>query len=521
MLKARISRTAVTGHWRWADSQWINGDSWIQPFSHPSLETATVAEGPSQSFVVRERLGSHVPRPREDCDSWPKDFIAVRLNSQLGSVRLTCGLFGTAPVFAREQDGVLHASWDLADLPLTGAALNEIEIARLLTLQLRYTSDTIFNGVYRVTERSSLETSFTGRPVISYPSAALHSGPRTLRPGADIIAAYEQLLDEVLSGNTYDETAALVEISGSLDSANVALSAAARPGGHLLRPGAIILDGQRGTQQLRRRDELIRACGFVRPGIIVPALASPPLHPNGARARGLPVSPYGQPYHETMTGLHQRASDAGILHVLTGIGGEEMVALRASQAGPQPARSDMGFTPWITSRTRNAAKHTEDRIAPAGPVNETTLIAIGSAAPVILGSGSWPIHPFADPRLITFGEWLPQQWRRGKKLHRERLIRRGISPDVAYPQIPEVFTAIIDHSLQHYGTDLGQRLGREGGHLTDSGLIDPSAIRAACDRLSSRQASPRDREIFDVLALELAIRSLTRDGSINDRASCP
>ena len=76
-----------------------------------------------------------------------------------------------------------------------------------------------------------------------------------------------------------------MELSGGVDSANVALSLAARPEGHLVGPGAMILDGQRATQQVSRRRNLIRACGFTTPDITIHATAWPPLHPDGQRAR--------------------------------------------------------------------------------------------------------------------------------------------------------------------------------------------------------------------------------------------
>jgi hypothetical protein len=50
-----------------------------------------------------------------------------------------------------------------------------------------------------------------------------------------------------------------------------------------------------------------------------------------------------------------------------------------------------------------------------------------------------------------------------------------------------------------------------GGHLIDSGYVDAARLAEACDRITSCTAQPRDREIFDVLALEVAISALAGD----------
>jgi asparagine synthase (glutamine-hydrolysing) len=326
---------------------------------------------------------------------------------------------------------------------------------------------------------------------------------------ADVTGAYEDLLRAVVGGHAYDPAATLIELSGGVDSANTALSLATLPGGHQVTPGAMILDGQRAAQQVTRRRELIRACGFTGTDITVDATARPPLHPAGQRARTGTVSPYDEPYQEAMTALHQAAAAHGIRHVFTGIGGDEMVSVPRPETGALPLGTDRPFMPWITGRTRGAAGDADSGIAPASQVNEMTLIAIGCAAPVILGAGSWPVHPLADPRLVTFGEWLPYEWRERKRLHRERLSRRGLSEYVTRPPIPEVFTGIMDIGLRNHGAELGRRLASHGGHLIDAGYVSAPRLAEACDRISSRTAQQRDREVFDVLALETAIASLT------------
>jgi hypothetical protein len=518
MLRLRIDSRALNDSWQWSGGEWVNGNSWIRPFIHPSLEAAA-STGPSGTvFTVRERMptGVAVPPPA----SAPGDFTSVEIDTRQHRVHVSTGAFGSAPVYVCQRDGILHGSWDLTELPLSGMALNEREIARLLTLRLRYTAETVFTGVYRVTERATVSTGLSGQVQIRYPAPALHSAPRRLVPGADVTGAYEDLLRAVVSEHAYDPGATLVELSGGVDSANTALTLAALTGGHLVTPGAMILDGKRAAQQIPRRRELIRACGFTGHDITVRATAHPPLHPAGLRASTGIVSPYDEPYHEAMTALHQAAAAHGIRHVFTGIGGDEMVSVPRTEAGALPLGTDRPFMPWITSRTRQAAGDADSGIAPASQVNEMTLIAIGCAAPVILGAGSWPVHPLADPRLVTFGEWLPVEWRERKRLHRERLSRHGLSQYVTRPPIPEVFTGIMDIGLRSYGAELGRKLASRGGLLIGAGYVSAARLAEACDRISSRTAQPRDREVFDVLALETAVAALTGDTLPGTVAAC-
>lgn len=500
MLKLRIDSRALAGPWKWTGQRWVNGESWLEPFAHPSLEQVAYADSSSSVFAVRERTTS---------SSVPGDFTTVTVDALRHRVQISAGAYGTAPVFARERDGVLHASWDLADLPLDGTSLNEREVARLLTMRFRYTAETVFSGVYRVTERATVQSTFAGALQVRYPEPALHSSPRDLAAGADVIDAYERLLSTVIAEHVYAPDKTMVELSGGVDSANVALSLAARPGGHLVRPGSVILDGDRGRQQIARRRELIRACGFTTPDITVNGTDRPPLHPRGQRGGGARVSPYDEPYHEAMSEL-QRAIGHDVKHVFTGIGGDEMVSVNYDEMPAPPLGSGREFMPWITGRTRNAADAADEGIAPASRVNEMTLFAAGCAAPIILTSGSWPVHPFADPRMITFGEWLPLEWRYGKRLHRERLLRRGLSPRIAHPPVPEVFTGIMHQGLRDHGARLGRQLA-QGGHLTGSGYVDGAKLAQACDRISEGTFAQRDLEVYDVLALELAIGTLTGD----------
>lgn len=506
--------------WRQEGRRFVEGRSWVEPFPHPALECDVVTDGVECTcLIVRERVpgspcGAPVPRTvsaaeyasaLDAVDTWPADTVIVE-SSRRGWVRVRAGRGGVAPVHVAARDGVLYGSWNPADLrPFAGPGLDEREVTRRLTMRPRYGHAMFATGLHRVTERATAH--YDGTLTVHYPAAAPHTRARTLRPDADVLGAYEALLDQALDRHVYDPDATAVQLSGGLDSANVAMALAAQHPGRITT-GAMTLDGEAGAQQDRRRAEMLTHGGF-RTDVRVPAIAYPPLHPCGTRARGAPVTPYEDIYLEANEVLLAGFAARGIRTVFTGIGGDEMVAV-SSREHPHPAvGTDRPPMPWIGKRARDLLDAVDEDIAPASIVNEMTLLAHAAAAPAMLRAGLWPVHPYADPDLIRFGEWLPRHWRSGKRLHRARLQHLGLSTDVAYPRIPENFSTIMRHSLIRHVVPHAAELLRTGSPLIDDGFLDPDGLAAAIHRIGTGTIGERDHELYHAVALDLAVRAFT------------
>jgi asparagine synthase (glutamine-hydrolysing) len=425
---------------------------------------------------------------------------------ELATARITfnTGDRGIAPIYLAARGDTVYGSWELADLHhvISAARIDEREVARLLALWPRYSHHTVFADAHRLTERATAV--FDGRSLmLSYPPAALHARARQVREGADVISAYERLLREAIGRHTYDPATTAVELSGGLDSANVATSLAdLHPG--VITSAAMLLPGLAGEQQRRRRAAL-RLLSDLGQDMTIAALDHPPLHPGGARVGGEPVSPYEDPYFEASTVMLDVLVERGVRTVFTGIGGDEMVALTSAETTGAHVGPGREPAPWLGSRIRELLPVLDDDIAPASVVNEMTLLACACAAPAMLRAGMWPVHPLADPTLIRFGEQLPRPWRVGKNLHRARLAARGHTPRVTHPALAENFTDVIAHALHHHMPPLLRRVLREGSPLLDRGFLDSRGLTAATDRAESGRATPRDVELYDVLALHLAL----------------
>ncbi|MEV0635576.1 hypothetical protein AB0I77_11515 [Streptomyces sp. NPDC050619] len=156
----------------------MSGASWIKPARVSAL--AAVFDdnrAPCISLTVREYKQGEA------------DFVALAMKP--GEARLTAGVFGTAPLYLVPVGAVLYASWDLAELHprLRADRLVPRTVARTLTRQHRYTADTLFEGVYRLTERATAVFTSSGL-VMQYPEPAEHVlAPRALRPDVDPLDA--------------------------------------------------------------------------------------------------------------------------------------------------------------------------------------------------------------------------------------------------------------------------------------------------------------------------------------------
>ena len=182
MLSLRLRRPdLLKPEWKWQGVRWTSGQSWIEP--------ADV------STLVLEVNDDQAPRVSVRIREWKRneaDFISLTMEP--GAVRLSAGVFGTAPLFLVEEAGELHASWDLTALRprLRVDSLVPRVVARTLTRQHRYTSETVFEGVYRLTERASATFTASGL-TLHYPEPAEHVlEPRdSLRSGVDPIAVLD------------------------------------------------------------------------------------------------------------------------------------------------------------------------------------------------------------------------------------------------------------------------------------------------------------------------------------------
>ncbi|GAA2530802.1 asparagine synthase-related protein [Winogradskya humida] len=501
MLKLHIRAKDVPGRWTWTGRQWQSGASWIEPYDHPALEVLDQTPD-SPAMVVRERIPGRDAQPHHP--QWAGDFVVVQFAGD--SMWLEAGTHGIAPIYLIEHGNVLHGSWDVADLAdqVREAPLQERELVRQLTGRFRYTHETLWEGLNWLTERSRAVYSRHGLR-LCYPLAAAHGRPRQLHPDADPVAAYQRLLDEVLDRHAYDPATTAVELSGGLDSANVAATLGARHPGQITA-AAMLIVGDAGEQQQDRRRRMINLFGLGE-NVTTRMIDNLPLRPGGRRASRALITPYDELYDEGKSSLVALLGERGIRTVVTGIGGDEMVALTLDELSRPALGMDTPAATWFGPRTLHLLDDTDTAIASASVVNEMTLMAMACVAPPLLRAGMWPIHPLADPTLIRFGDWLPYQWRHRKQLHRARLASLGCDPYLTDPPLRENFEQVMGLGLRRYGVAYLREILDEGSPLIADGYLDPDGLATTMAGIDAGTAVPDDHEICRVSSLEATLRS--------------
>ncbi|GCB49739.1 asparagine synthase-related protein [Streptomyces sp. NL15-2K] len=474
--------------WRSQGGRWINGESWIEP--------ANV------SPLVMEVNDDQAPCVRVRVKEWKRDeadFIALAMEPEQAC--LTAGVFGTAPLYLVEKAGELYASWDLMALRshLRVDRLVPRVVARTLTRQHRYTSETLFEGVYRLTERAAATFTCSGLS-IHYPEPAEHVlEPRPLRPGVDPLAALDELLTDVVREISTATECVGVELSGGADSGNVALAVMAARFPEVYSFG-LLVGGSTGRPQRERRRAFVEHCGFR--DTATPAMQHAPFCPGGVRALHKPHDPAGAFYQEAFDVVREQAAARRCEVMFTGSGGDEINAYHSRTRAELPIPEPV---PWLGARAARGLIEVNEHLAPIPVLPVPTLMAFGMHNPGFLRAGIWPVSPLAHPRIVRFMEQLPHEHKRGKALFRERIRRAGLPEWVAAPAEPENFLAVLEKGLRSYGLPVLDDMMKESV-LVDLGYVDGKALAQA--RKEADAASVVPDLLCDVLALEVGLRSL-------------
>ncbi|MEU7525494.1 asparagine synthase C-terminal domain-containing protein [Saccharothrix sp. NPDC042600] len=523
MLKFSLHPEPSQPSWRWFGGRWRAGSSWIEPFQHPVLETVAATDGTSSFIAVRERDGATV-QPTSDLTTLsPDNYVDLRCRildeptdhflverDELGEYHLFAGQWGNAPIYIAEGSEGLHGSWDFTDLRqhMGVDRLHELTLTRILSGRIRHAAHTIFEPIKQITARMSVTYSGSEGIRMTYPEPAMRAHPRPVREGVDIVRVYEDELARAVRLWDFDPERTAVELSGGMDSANVAMTLAALHPNDI-RSYALIYGEEIGAQQARRRQEMIDFAGFR--DFSMPALDRPPLHSDGARVNGVPLNPVDEPYHEAVAAMLDMAAQQGVTTVFTGDGGDELVSLRGTEweeTGKVPGRFNPNRTPpnWLGPRAQELLADIEVDLPPPGVINAATHIGFASRTPQFMRAGLWPLSPLCSPRLIRFAEQLPLEWRLSKRITRERLRRLGLSEDVQQPQLRENFTHVMERGLAVYGVPLIDKYLNDS-LLVESGYVDADALRRSRDATNSGMI---DTQLFGFLRVELCLRGLLR-----------
>ncbi|MGV9337457.1 asparagine synthase-related protein [Streptomyces sp. NPDC003688] len=525
MLRLSVDLRTGPGPWEWRGEGegWGRGRDRIRPLAHPALEARAVTDGTRTLLVVREKatgrpslLRSISParvdtavygRMLKECQDFPLQGIWIEADPD--GLRLQTGLGGVCPLYLSYDGGRLAGSWQLMDLRdrLGADRLEEREVMRLLTGFPRYGHDTLFTTVKRLSERSTAYADARELRLV-YPAAAEHAQPSELadRIGeAELVGAFEALTDHVFTKRPVAAEQTAAQLSGGMDSTNLAISLAlAHPGA--ITPCAMLIGGAAGPQQEARRRAVIEQTGFAA-DVTVRAADHPALSPGGLRrSRAEAVSPLDEPHLEAADALAQALRARGVHTVAAGFGGDEVARTRRT-AGAS-ARTPVAPS-WCGERVRDLLGEVDTSISPATVAPETALIALEVATPLVARRGLWTVAPFTDADMVRFGRRLPAGWKTDKRLLHRRLAARGLPEEVVNPPLRENFGHLMNAAVHRHATGLLRGWGREL-HLIEQGYLDAAVLAETVERaaVSPEEAAPYRTGLYLITAVELALRAL-------------
>jgi hypothetical protein len=506
--------------WTWDGTRYVTpGGGLVEPYPHPMTEHTAVIDGTRTVSILRERARNHATlhpaavrvTPRElgqvteMARQWPADYVLIE-TEQRKPVRVTAGAARTTPLYLAHRDGVLHGSWDMGRLRPYAGGLNPKEATRMLAYHPRYSHETAFTGIWRLTERAT--ATFSGDLYIRYPAPVPHARPRELADGADVPAAFATAIDAALELRPTDPETTTFHLTGGLDSGSIAARAArCWPG--KLNTATLIITGPGREHQIRRRREILSRIPFGPHDVQVDIAGRLMFGPDGDRARGELVSPYDEPLYEHMAALNAQIAALGARVVVSGLGGDEMVAVGSAESQQAALDKAENFDlPWLGPVARAALRYGDDQIAPPAMAGGITLLAAECVAPPLLRAGLWPVHPFAEPPLIMLGDQLPFHWRELKQLQRRHLATFGLSEDACNPRARESFAELVEQSLLVNGLPLLRRILDQGSPLIEVGLLDPDGLKAAVIELENRPYSEDPwSKLVEVITLDQAARA--------------
>jgi len=236
----RIELSAIEQGVQQTSVGWQFGNNYITPFNNPALESYYVTDGSRRLFYCRERDFSLPQIPgflhtwklteqqykqfKHDAYSWPLDFLGIEIDQS--NIRIQAGPYQFAPVFIVQEATTLHGHWDPSQLYpyLKPPFLNTAKVAQFLyTNQHYYSKETMFTGLYRLTQAATAKFSHSGLN-IQYPQANPYIVANELKPNTDVVGAFIEVCQFTLRRSIGEQAPSSlgISLSGGADSCVIA-----------------------------------------------------------------------------------------------------------------------------------------------------------------------------------------------------------------------------------------------------------------------------------------------------------
>ncbi len=539
MLTFSVHVDDLVKRWRLSGLTWRAGRSVIAPYRHPALHAEMITTARRSAVIVRELVrGIEMPNRRptlrccterefdfviSEAKRWPLDFILLTMThaEDAPALRLTCGRWGTAPIYLYAADKVLRGDWNATKLYpfLRSTALDSGFVAQYLAaLDYPYSRRTIFPEIAMLTERATASWSMPfGVPKIRYPSAEGRATARRVKAGTRVVDAMREILTASMRRWLDDDSDHVaVELSGGLDSTAVAAAAASIAPGRV-RSYGMIMPGRHGVWQSRRRNAVVRR--FRLRDRNFQCVDEPPFNPRSRRIRDDATVPWGEFYDEAVGVLLDFARKDGASLIFTGMGGDELCSYQPGEIADddQPAaeagaaeRGAENFPKFLTAKTLDAFEQRDALIddAPQSLLDTSALESAAAVSTLYLTHGLWPVSPLVTPELVEFCRRLPFALRHKRSVQRRLLTSYGLGRSVAYanPKRLEDFGDVMTFAMHEASVATITPLFDES-RLAEQGYVDRSELVKAYRRARTGGDAYSD-QLVGATVLELTLRAV-------------
>jgi len=535
MLTFSVHADDLAKRWRLSGLTWCAGRSIIAPYRHPALHAEMITTPRRSAVIVRESMrGNELPSqgqmPRScterefdavvsEARRWPLDFILLTMThaEDARALRLTCGRWGTAPIYLHAAGKVLRGDWDATTLYpfLRSTALDPGFVAQYLAaLDYPYSRRTIFPEIAMLTERSTASWSAPfGVPKIRYPNAENRATARRVKAGSNVVGAMREILTASMRRWLDDDSDHVaVELSGGLDSTAVAAAAASIVPGRV-RSYGMIMPGRPGVWQTRRRNAVVRR--FRLRDRNFQCVDEPPFNPRSRRIRDDATVPWGEFYDEAVGVLLDLAREDGASLIFTGMGGDELCSYQYGEMAndDQAGAAERGaenLPKFLTAKTIDAFEERDALIddAPQSLLDTSALESAAAVSTLYLTHGLWPVSPLVMPELVEFCRRLPFAWRHRRLIQRRLLTSYGLGRSVtnANPKRLEDFGDVMTFAMHKASVATIAPLFEES-RLAEQGYVDRAELVKAYRHATTRGNAYSDH-LIGATVLELTLRAV-------------
>lgn len=494
MLSFQLSHD-IAGEWKHNEKGWFCGTSFIRPFMHPIIKSFHITHDAGDLFIIMEvppQMQHPLPAGSMRCTREEyEDIVAAVRAWEYSTVMVTCtrghavieaGAQVTAPVYIVSHQGSLYGDWDLPVLYPKISKDTLINTKRLLSFlnnSFIYSPEHILAGVVTLTER--LTVRFDYHTVEIVPPAAGPLIKTELESSDELIESFSALLDKTIQPWLgADESWYAAELSGGKDSmlVSVALNKHIEAA---LPVYSMLLRGEMGRQQRQRIEQIAQAHQLKLHTLN--AYDHPVLQQNNQILVRSVVSAFEEIYSEALEAELTQAATRGCRIMFTGIGGDELMALKRFEAGSAYIKSSHRLSKILTEAFNK--NYSETNALPRTVIPASALIASAARSPVFMRKGIWPVSPLMSRRLNMFCQALPFEWRLHKRLSVEVLKRQGISEQIINPDIRENFADVFSYSLINAQELLNYLFKRP--YLAQLGIIDATRLQDAFKQYLQQQ----------------------------------